>query len=190
MIQTGIRPDFITVDGGEGGTGSAPPEFSNSIGMSLKDGLVTVSDALLKRGLREEIKILCSGKIISGFDIIKAIALGADACYSARGMMLSLGCIQALVCNKNTCPTGVATQNPRLYKGLVVERKNERVRNYHHATLHSFAEILSAAGLSRSSELKRSHIWKRIEIDEIKNYEQLHPYPEMRAKTKEGINTP
>ena len=184
MAQTGIKPDFITVDGGEGGTGSAPPEFSNSIGMSLKDGVVLVADALMEYGLRQEIKILCSGKIISGFDVVKMIALGADACYSARGMMLALGCIQALVCNKNECPTGVATQNPGLYRGLVVKEKYLRVKNYHHATLSSFAEIMAAAGLSDPAQLERKHIWRRISFNESKNYEELHPCPQKQIDQK------
>ncbi|MEX0798290.1 MAG: FMN-binding glutamate synthase family protein [Bacteriovoracaceae bacterium] len=177
MVGTGIKPDFITVDGAEGGTGSAPPEFSNSIGMSLRDGLVTVSNTLAALGLRKEVKILCSGKIISGFDVIKARALGADACYSARGMMLALGCIQALECNKNKCPVGITTQKASLYKGLAPQKKYVRVKNYHHGTLNSFAEILAAAGISDPTLLERRHIWRRISFNEIKNFEELYPYP-------------
>src|SRR5690606_31913551 len=154
-------PDFITVDGGEGGTGSAPPEFTNSIGMSLKDGLLVVTNTLISYGIKDKITVICSGKIISGFDVVKALAMGADACNSARGMMLSLGCIQALVCHKNKCPTGVATQDPALYKGLVVEEKYQRVRNFHHGTLESVAEIIGAAGIKNFRELNRSHIWRR-----------------------------
>lgn len=177
MVQTGITPDFITVDGGEGGTGSAPPEFSNSIGMALKDGLIILVNLLMAYDLKKDIKVLCSGKIISGFDIVKMLSLGADACYSARGMMLALGCIQALECHKNKCPTGVATQNPALYKGLIVEEKYMRVKNFHHSTLESVAEILAAAGIDDLSKLRRSHIWRRISFNEIKNYEDLFPYP-------------
>jgi glutamate synthase domain-containing protein 2 len=182
MIQTDIKPDFITIDGGEGGTGSAPPEFSNSIGMALKDGLVMVSDILMNYGLKEEIKIICSGKIVSGFDIVKMISLGADACNSARGMMLALGCIQALECHKNKCPTGVATQNPDLYNGLIVEEKYLRVKNFHHGTLTSVAEIMAAAGIDDVSKLNRSHIWRRISFNEIRNYQQLFPYPKKDLK--------
>lgn len=191
-IEKGCSPDYIVVDGGEGGTGSAPPEFSSSIGQSLNDGLVAVSNLLINYGLKEEIKILCSGKVISGFDIIKAISMGADACYSARGMMLALGCIQALQCHTNKCPTGVATQNPASYRGLSITEKHKRVRNYHHATLHSVSEILAAAGLSSPKQLNRSHIWRRISVNESKNFEQLFPYPtqELKERILESIKEP
>lgn len=128
MISTGIIPDFITVDGGEGGTGAAPVEFSNSIGMPLRDGLVFVYDTLVGYNLKKDIKIIAAGKIVSGFHMARVIALGADVCNSARAMMLSVGCIQALLCNTNTCPVGVATQNKSLMKGLNVDDKAERVK--------------------------------------------------------------
>ena len=176
MISTGLKPDFITVDGSEGGTGAAPLEFANSIGMSLRDGIIFVHDTLCRHGLKEDIKIIASGKIITGFDIIKILALGADACNSARGMMLALGCIQALVCNLNKCPTGVATQNKQLAEGLNINVKYKRVANYHNQTLESVGEILSAAGLESVNHLKRHHIWRRITYNKIKNYEQLFPY--------------
>ncbi|MBK24216.1 MAG: FMN-binding glutamate synthase family protein [Halobacteriovorax sp.] len=175
MVDTGITPDFITIDGGEGGTGAAPPEFSNSIGMSLRDGLIFASDLLKAYDLKKDIKILCSGKILTGFDIVKAISLGADACYSARGMMLALGCIQALECNTNKCPTGVATQNPKLYKGLDVEDKYVRVANFHHETVHAVAEILAAAGIDSLSKLNRGSIWRRVSPTIIRNYAELFP---------------
>ena len=175
MIDTGIKPDFITVDGGEGGTGAAPPEFSNSIGMALKDGLITVVDLLSAYDLRKDIKILCSGKVMTGFDIIRNISLGADACYSARAMMFALGCIQALECNSNHCPTGIATQNPELYKGLDIEDKTNRVANYHKHTVEAVAEILAAAGIDSTTKLNRSHIWRRISETEIKCYDSIHP---------------
>src|SRR5690606_38470870 len=129
MVESGILPDFITVDGGEGGTGAAPLEFTNSIGMPMLEGLTFVHDMLRGFGLRDEIKLLVSGKIMTGFSIYRALALGANACYSARGMMFALGCIQALECHKNTCPTGVATQDKELIAGLNVENKTERVAN-------------------------------------------------------------
>ena len=177
MKNKNIVPDFITVDGGEGGTGAAPPEFSNSIGMSLRDGLIFVNDYLMLHGLREKIKIIASGKIVTGFDIVKVLALGADSCYAARSMMLALGCIQALICNKNKCPTGVATQDPELYKGLDVESKHLRVANYHRGTLESVSEIIAAAGIKSLKDISRKDIWRRISFDEIKNYEDLFPYP-------------
>ena len=124
MLSTGIKPDFITVDGGEGGTGAAPMEFTDAVGMPLRDGLAFVVDALRGFDLKKEIKVIASGKIVFGFHMFRALALGADVCNSARAMMLSLGCIQALECNKNTCPTGIATQKPELVKGLSVKEQN------------------------------------------------------------------
>ena len=176
MKQKDIYPDFITVDGSEGGTGAAPLEFSNSIGMSLIDGIIIVSNTLMQFGIKEKIKIIAAGKILTGFDIIKTIALGADACYSARGMMLALGCIQALECNTNHCPTGVATQNPQLVVGLDIEDKAKRVANFHLHTVEAAAEILAATGLKSTTELKRTHIWRRISPTDIRTYEQLYPY--------------
>lgn len=175
MNRTGLIPDFITIDGGEGGTGAAPLEFSNSIGTALRDGLVRAVDMLKHYGLRDKLKVLASGKIMTGFDVVRAVALGADACYSARGMMLALGCIQALECNNNSCPTGVATQNKSLMNGLVVEKKYVRVANFQHETVHAVAEILGAMGLRHTSEIRRSHIWRRISITESKTYAELYP---------------
>ena len=120
MKQTGILPDFITVDGGEGGTGAAPPEFSDSMGVPLTEGLLIVNNALVGFGLRDQIRVIASGKVFQAFDIASRIAVGADMCNSARGFMLSVGCIQARRCNTNTCPTGVATQESKLIRGLVV----------------------------------------------------------------------
>jgi len=175
MIKLDILPDYISIDGGEGGTGAAPLEFSNSVGMPLRDGLVFAVDLLNNYGLKNKIKVMVGGKILTGFEIIKYMALGADLCYSARGMMLALGCIQALVCNKNECPTGVATQDPQLMHGLNVEDKYKRIRNYHHSTIESVAELLAAAGIRHTSELRRKHIWRRISQTETKSYDQLFP---------------
>ncbi len=178
MIATGIQPDFISVDGGEGGTGAAPVEFSNSMGMPLREGLVFVHDTLIGYGLRKDIKVIVAGKIITGFHVARAIALGADGCNSARAMMLSIGCIQALQCNNNTCPVGVATQNKSLVKGLVVEDKAPRAEKYHNATIQSFLELISAAGLNGPHELDRSHISKRVGSFDIKTYDEIYPYLE------------
>lgn len=175
MVRTGLVPDFITIDGGEGGTGAAPLEFSNSIGTALRDGLVRATDMLKFFGLRDKLAVLASGKVMTGFDVIRAIALGADACYSARGMMLALGCIQALECNKNSCPTGVATQDKALMKGLVVEKKYTRVANFHYETVHAVAEILGSMGLKHTSQIKRAHIWRRVSITESRSYAELYP---------------
>ena len=129
MRDTGILPDFIAVDGGEGGTGAAPLEFTNHVGSPLIEGLIFVHNALVGFNLRDHIKILSSGKITTGFSMVKRLSLGADICYSARGMMMALGCIQALKCNTNHCPVGVATQDPALMTGLVVTDKKQRVAN-------------------------------------------------------------
>jgi len=178
MISTGIKPDFITVDGGEGGTGAAPVEFSNSIGMPLRDALAFVYDTLVGFNLKKDIKIIASGKIISGFHIARIIALGADMVNSARAMMLSLGCIQALECNKNTCPVGVATQSKSLMKGLDVADKSERVANFHKETLLSFSELIAAAGVANPADLKRKHINRRVNMNTVLKYDDIFPYIE------------
>lgn len=176
MIETGIYVDFITVDGGEGGTGAAPQEFSNAVGMPLREGVAFVYDILSGFGLKKHIKIIASGKISSGFDLVKNIALGADLCYSARGMMFALGCLQALLCNSNTCPTGVATQDPSLMKGLVVEDKTVRVFNFHRLTVQSAVELLGAAGLRHPHELTRAYINRRISQNIMQSYMETFPY--------------
>jgi len=176
MIATGITPDFITVDGGEGGTGAAPIEFSDSVGMPFKEGLAFVHDALTGFGLRQDIKIFTAGKIITAYHLFRAMALGADACYSARAMMMALGCIQALECNKNTCPTGVATQDPELVKGLVVEDKRARVASFHKETVKCFVELLAAAGLENPQKINRSMINRRVNMRNVLRYDEIYPY--------------
>src|SRR5690606_2795611 len=141
-----IVPDFISVDGAEGGTGAAPLEFTDHLGMPLHDALAFVKETLIQHDLDNEIHIIAAGKIITGFDILKALSLGASACYSASGFMMSLGCIQALVCDSGRCPVGVATQDPRLYKGLDPADKSVRVYNYHLNTLHATRELMEACG--------------------------------------------
>lgn len=175
MVRTGLKPDFITIDGGEGGTGAAPVEFSNSLGMPMLDGLAFAIDTLRGYGLKEDIKVIASGKIISSFHIARALAIGADLCNSARAMMLAVGCIQALQCNVNTCPTGVATQDPELMKGLDVEDKALRTYNFHKNTMKSFAELISAAGLIHHSEIDRSYINLRVEMHKVMRYDELYP---------------
>ncbi len=175
MVQLNIYPDFITIDGGEGGTGAAPPEFSNFVGMPLLDALAFADDALRGFGIREHIKLDCSGKILTGFHIVRAMALGADFCNSARAMMLALGCIQALECNKNTCPTGVATQDPYFMKGLDINDKGARVTNYHHNTVASFVELLSCSGLDHPEKINRSHVYRRVFMNMVKTYEEIYP---------------
>ena len=176
MIKLGVGPDFITVDGAEGGTGAAPLEFSNSVGTPLNEGLVFVHNALVGSNFRDKVKIIAAGKITSGFNIVTKLALGADICNSARGMMFALGCIQALRCNTNHCPTGVATQDPSLTVGLDVPDKAQRVAKYHHATVHSFLEVIAAAGLRHPSELRPWHILRRVDSKITKNYLELYQY--------------
>jgi glutamate synthase domain-containing protein 2 len=175
MKESDCYPDFITIDGSEGGTGAAPPEFSNFVGMPLLDALAFVDDALRGFGIREQVKIIASGKIFTGFHMVRAMALGADTCNSARAMMMALGCIQALRCNKNTCPTGVATQDPSLIKGLVVEDKYKRVANFHKNTLESFTELISAAGIDHPCKINRSHIYRRVSANNVKSFAEIFP---------------
>ncbi|MCL4113850.1 UNVERIFIED_CONTAM: hypothetical protein GTU68_043600 [Idotea baltica] len=176
IVQTGIYPDFVAVDGGEGGTGAAPQEFTNSVGMPYREGLAFVHDALMGFDIREQMRIVASGKIISGFDMAKSFALGADVCQSARAMMLALGCIQALECHKNTCPTGVATQDKELIAGLSVDNKKVRVANYHKETVKSLAELTAASGLDSHTEMNRYSINRRISAQHIMTYAEIYPY--------------
>jgi len=176
MLATNIYPDFIVIDGSEGGTGAAPEEFSDHIGMPLRDGLVLMHNLLRGAGIRDRIKIGCSGKIISGFDILRALALGADYCNLARGFMFSLGCIQSQSCGSNKCPTGVATQDPSRQRALDVEDRSHRVTNYHHNTLKSVAEILGAAGINSSEKLTPERIQKRVSDSKIVSYASLYTF--------------
>lgn len=176
MHTTGIHPDFVTVDGGEGGTGAAPLEFSNSMGAPLTEGLVLVHNALVGYGLRDKVRVIASGKILTGFDMAKRIAAGADICSAARGFMFSLGCIQARRCNANDCPVGVATQEPDLVRGLVVSDKTTRVTNFHHGTVEAFRELLGAAGLRDPAGLGPWHIHRRISATMVKTYAEIYAY--------------
>jgi glutamate synthase domain-containing protein 2 len=176
MVELNITPDFVTVDGGEGGTGAAPLEYSNSIGSPLREALAFVDDCLVGFGVREDIKIIASGKIISGFHLVKNLALGADICNSARGMMLALGCVQSLSCNTNECPTGVATQDPSLSSGLIPANKAVRVHQFHKKTVHATVDIISSAGLALPSDLNRTHIFRRVNQQEVKRYDEIFPH--------------
>lgn len=185
MVITGIKPDFITVDGGEGGTGAAPLEYSNSVGMPLREGLAFVVDCLMGFDLKKDIKVIACGMMFSGFHLVKNLALGADMCASARGMMLALGCIQALECHNNTCPTGIATQNPKLVKGLVVENKIPRVANFHKQSIKSISELLAAAGFKSAEQLNRSHINRRVNATTTQRYDEIYPYLPVGSLLKE-----
>lgn len=175
MIHLDIYPDFITVDGGEGGTGAAPQEFSNYVGAPLLDGLAFVQNMLRGFNIRQHIKLFASGKVFTGFHLVRAIGLGADGCNSARAMMMALGCIQALLCNTNTCPTGIATQDPQLTVGLDINDKKYRVKNFHEQTVKSYVELLGAAGMEKGEELTRSHIYRRINLNEMFTFEEIFP---------------
>ncbi len=179
MLETGIAPDFIVIDGKEGGTGAAPLEFMDHVGMPLRDGLSFAHNALIGVGLRDKIKIGASGKITSAFDMAKVMALGADWCNAARGFMFAVGCIQAQACHTGLCPTGVTSQDPARQRAIVVPDKAERVANFHHNTLHALAELVAAAGLAHPQELRPHHFQRRASSDKVisfaEQYEQLKP---------------
>ena len=176
MLDTGITPDFITVDGGEGGTGAAPLEFANSLGMPARDGWMLVHNALTGLGLRDRVTVIASGKILTGFHMARALALGADLCLSARGMMLALGCIQALRCNSGHCPTGITTQNPALVYGLDVGDKTPRVTRFQAATVGGLLELLGAMGLSHPRELGPHHVFRRVSDSHVRTFAQIHEF--------------
>ena len=178
MLETGITPDFITVDGGEGGTGAAPLEFSNSLGMPGRDALIFVASALRGIGLRERVRVIASGKILTGFHIIRALALGADLCASARGMMLALGCIQSLRCNTNHCPTGVTTQKPSLVYGLDVTDKAARVHRFQRETVRGAMELLGAMGLQHLEDLRPEHVFRRVDDLRMRNFAEIYDFLE------------
>src|SRR5512140_1169347 len=175
MIQTGIYPDFIVVDGNEGGTGAAPLEFMDHMGMPMREGVNFVHNALIGINARDRIKIGAAGKIATAFDMARAMAIGADYCNSARGFMFALGCIQSLSCHTDRCPTGVTTQDPTRNRALVVPHKIDRVFNYHHATLHALAELLAAAGLEHPQQLRPIHFSQRTSTTEVQSFARLYP---------------
>jgi glutamate synthase domain-containing protein 2 len=176
MIETGIKPDFIVVDGKEGGTGAAPLEFVNHLGTPLADGLILVRNALMGAGLRDDIRLGASGKLVSAFDLVWAHALGADWCNSARGFMFAVGCIQAQACHTNRCPTGVTTQDPWRQRALVVEDKSVRVANFHRNTLAALAEIVGAAGFEHPEELQPWHLMVRQKDGETVPAQDAYPF--------------
>lgn len=179
MILTDTYPDFITVDGAEGGTGAAPREFTNHMGTPLNDGLNFVHNVLLGFNIRDKITVIAAGKVIDGFSMVTKFALGADVCNSARGMMMALGCIQALRCNSNQCPTGIATQDPELYKLLDVEDKSKRVASYHRRTMKHVTELINSIGVAQIRDINKSHVKRRIDVGNIATYadlyESIHP---------------
>jgi glutamate synthase domain-containing protein 2 len=175
MQETGITPDFIVIDGAEGGTGAAPLEFSDHMGMPMLEGLRLVHNTLVGVNLRSQIRLGASGKIISSFDIVRALALGADWCNSARGFMFALGCIQAQTCHTGNCPTGVTTQDPQRQIALVVPSKAQRVKNFHLHTLVALQELLQAAGFLAPDKLQPKHIMRRLSDHQTCSLEDLYP---------------
>ncbi|AZT85804.1 FMN-binding glutamate synthase family protein [Marinobacter sp. NP-4(2019)] len=181
MLETGKKPDFIVVDGGEGGTGAAPLEFINRLGMPMKEALLLVHNTLVGTNLRDDIAIGAAGKITTAFNIARTLALGADWCNAARGYMFSLGCIQAQTCHTGRCPSGVATQDPRRSSKLDVADKSHRVYNYHKNTLDALQHLLEASGLNHPSELGPEHIIQRTSKTEVQSYMDMLPFLEPGA---------
>jgi glutamate synthase domain-containing protein 2 len=175
MAETKLYPDFIVVDGKEGGTGAAPLEFMDHLGMPLREGLVFVNNALIGIGARQKIRIGASGKIATGVDMARAFALGADWCNAARGFMFALGCIQAQSCHTDRCPTGVATQDPLRYRALDVPDKAQRVAQFHKHTLHALSELTAATGLAGPHAFERKHFHRRISPTETRSFLELYP---------------
>src|SRR6201996_4164497 len=175
MLETGIYPDFIVIDGKEGGTGAAPLEFMDHLGMPMREGVNFVHNALVGIGVRDRIRLGASGKIATAFDMARAMAIGADWCNSARGFMFSLGCIQSLSCHTDRCPTGVATQDKTRARALVVEDKTERVNNFHRSMLHALAELTAAAGLDHSQDFRPAHFSRRVSENEVMTFGELYP---------------
>ena len=173
MLKSDIYPDFITIDGAEGGTGAAPVEFSNRLGTPCIEATYYIHQILVGAGIRDRIKIISSGKTATGFDMLEKIIVGADTVNAARSMMMALGCVQAQSCNTNHCPTGIATQNASRARAINVPEKSERVRNFHHATVHAFLELCGAMGYSNPSDLRPSDLFSRCEGG-MKNFDQLY----------------
>jgi len=176
MLETGITPDFIVVDGAEGGTGAAPVEFTDHVGAPLQEGLLLVHNTLVGLNLRKQVKLGCAGKVITAFDIARMLALGADWCNAARGFMFALGCIQAQACHTGHCPTGVTTQDPQRQRALVVPTKSERVFHFHMNTLMALKELVQAAGLNDPSEITAAHIVRRTAEHSVKLLATLLPF--------------
>jgi len=174
MLETNILPDFITVDGAEGGTGAAPIEFSDHIGVPIREGIVFVHNALEGIGVRDRVKLGASGKRVTAFEIAAAFALGADFCNTARGFMFALGCIQAQSCHTNVCPVGVATQDGWLQRALVPADKSERVYHFHKNTVEALAQVIAASGIEHPSELNHDHLYQRISPTETRSFRDLY----------------
>ncbi len=175
MQKTGLTPDFITVDGSEGGTGAAPIELMNSVGTPMRDGLNFVHNALIGFGVRDDIRIIVAGKVVSAFHMMRVLALGADTINSARAMMFALGCIQSRHCNTDKCPTGIATQDPARYENLDIDIKGKRVASYHARMIHYLVDLLAVSGLTHTDQVLPRHINRRVSENEIATYAEIYP---------------
>ena len=175
MMETEQGPDYIVIDGAEGGTGAAPLEFADHIGMPMRDGVHFVHNALVGCNLRGNVRLACSGKIVSGFDIVRAIALGADFCHAARAFMFAVGCIQAQACHTGHCPTGVATTDPRRWRAIDAGDKAQRVASFHRLTIEALAETIAAAGLKHPNEIDPRFLWRRTDPQSAATFADLYP---------------
>nr|WP_255656562.1 FMN-binding glutamate synthase family protein [Lysobacter lactosilyticus] len=178
MQETGLLPDFIVVDGAEGGTGAAPAEFIDHVGVPMHEALMLVHNTLVGLDLRDKIRIGAAGRIVGAFDMAKTMAMGADWCNAGRGFMFALGCIQSLSCHTDRCPTGVATQDPKRFKSLDVEDKATRVHNFHQNTVHALRDLLCAAGLTHPSQLGPEHILRRVSPVEVRSLAAIYRFLE------------
>lgn len=190
MIKTGIKPDFITIDGAEGGTGAAPVTFTNRLGTPINEAITFVNNCLVGSNLRDDIKLIASGKVATGYDVVTKLALGADACNAARAMMFALGCIQSLHCNTDAYPTGVATQQKSRWSTMHVKDKSVRVANFHRRTIHSFLEFVGALGIDNPDDLDPSYIRRYANLGTSKSYAVIYPQlklGELLDKKIEGV---
>lgn len=176
MLKTGITPDFVTVDGAEGGTGAAPPEFTNKLGVPLNEGLSFVHSSLVGANLRDKIRVIASAKVVTGFDMVEKIALGADMCNMARPMLFALGCIQSVRCNTNTCPTGIATQDRERAKAVDVNLRQKRVSQFHEATVESFLDLVGAMGFESADDLAPDDVHQRVADETERAYSAIQEY--------------
>jgi glutamate synthase domain-containing protein 2 len=188
MLETGIRADYVVIDGKEGGTGAAPLEFTDHVGTPLREGLSFAHNCLIGAGLRDGIRIGAAGRIITGFDIARELALGADWRNAARGFMFALGCIQSRSCHTDRCPSGVATQDSLRQKALIVPDKAERVRRFHDNTLAALAELVGAAGLESPAAVSPHHILRRISHSEVSSFAEIYPRLETGALLNGGVD--
>jgi glutamate synthase domain-containing protein 2 len=188
MLESKILPDFIVVDGAEGGTGAAPLEFSDHMGMPMQEGLRLVHNTLVGAGLREHIRLGASGKIVSAFDMARTLSLGADWCNSARGFMFALGCIQAQTCHTGHCPTGVTTQDPKRQMALAVPNKAERVHQFHAHTLEALQELMQAAGLKKPNDITPQHIMRRVSETQVMRLSELIETLEPNALLQDDLS--